>query len=103
MLTNICESIQTFAFIWTLKYFYIQGWMGWQLPHGPRQPGCHLHHPYFHRFDDYDDDYDDVYDDVDDDDDADDDHDENDHQVAQANDYSLSREVTNHLFQGLLK
>ena len=42
------------------------------------------------------------YDDVDDDDDADDDHDENDHQVAQANDYSLSREVTNHLFQGLL-
>ena len=34
------------------------------------------------------------------DDHTDDDADDDDHQVAQANDYSLSREVTNHLFQG---
>ena len=76
----------------------LQGWMGWQLPHGPSQPGYHLHHHYFHRYNHFDDAYDDVDDDVDDDDgDVDDDV----HQVAQANDYSLSREVTNHLFQGL--
>ena len=66
--------------------------MGWQLPHGPSQPGYHLHHHYFHRYNHFDDAFD-AYDDVDDDV----------HQVAQANDYSLSREVTNHLFQGLLK